>query len=79
MPDVSEQLLPTRARVVARVADNGAARAREAATFGDHALGLALLGLGELRRDDDQAEVDHEKSANLLGYTVGIQNKSFFL
>ena len=31
----------------------------------EHALRLALLRLGELSGDDDQAEVDHEEGSDL--------------
>jgi len=40
-----------------------------------HSFRLSLLRLGELRRDDDQAQVDHEERADLTSSTF---NKSVF-
>jgi len=40
-----------------------------------HSFRLSLLRLGELRRDDDQAQVDHEERADLITSTF---NKSVF-
>ena len=64
--DVADYLVVTVAELL------GARQSRAGTTalsLGPHPLGLALLRLGKLRGDDDQAQVDHEERTDLARTT----------
>lgn len=65
MPDVLDDLGVTGRRLGVVGAGSERRRGCEAGPLLSHPFHLALLRLGELRCDDDQAEVDHEEGTDL--------------